>query len=227
MASSSSSDSTSNRVQSNTIDTIRKLVSICTASQISNTNDTNVIDLFPQSSFNNKNTEYIYLYKAHMNAVMNLIRSDVQSKQLQQPNEQKNEILLFPISYIEILEVIDEIINTCKTLNHPIYILTKLIKKKEGLPKYSNLLTSNTKHDKIAVRDIIEVKRRSERVLSMILLALISHKIAFEVGISEDFVFFAKPLLELVYVQDRHMAFVVLCKGLFAPNYQMSAESGI
>ena len=155
-----------------------------------------------------------YLYKSHMNAVFNLIRSDVQNK------SETRSISAHPVDYLDILREIYSISARLESSNHPILPLIKLIIKKDGLPKDVGHLRNALS----PTRDIIEIKRKVERSLSMILLALLSYRTCKASSIEDDFIFFAKPLLELVPVQDRHFAFLLFCKGLFAPNYILGSD---
>lgn len=156
-----------------------------------------------------------YLYKSHLNAVFNLIRSDVQNK------SEIRSVSHYPVEYLDILREIYSIAARLESINHPILPIIKLIIKKDGLPKDIGYL----RNVQSPTRDIIEIKRKTERSFSMILLALLSYRTSKASSIDHDFIFFAKPLLELVPVQDRHFAFLLFCKGLFAPNYILRSDS--
>ena len=165
-------------------------------------------DLHPISS---KDTQS-YLYKSHMNAVFNLIRSDVQNK------TEFRGVSPYPSDYLDTLREIYSTTSRLESLSHPILPLVKIIIKKEGLPKDIGHL----REVQVPSRDIVEIKRKVERAFSMILLSLVSYRLSLASTIDRDFIFFAKPLLELVPVQDRHFAFLLFCKGLFAPNFALN-----
>jgi hypothetical protein len=97
----------------------------------------------------------------------------------------------------------------------------KLIRKKDKLPR----VTEELKQLVLPARDVVELKRRTERVLSLVLLALLSHRLCLEQHLDEDFSYFSRPLLESAAVQDVHWAFLVLSKGVLAPNYEPAASS--
>ena len=156
-----------------------------------------------------------YLYKSHMNAVFNLIRSDVQNK------SEFRTVSAYPVEYLDTIREIYSLTARLESLNHPMLPLIKVIIKKDGLPRDIGYLRDSQSPS----RDIIEVKRKVERSFSMILLALLSYRTSKASSVDQDFIFFAKPLLELVPVQDRHFAFMLFCKGLFAPNYILRPES--
>jgi hypothetical protein len=164
--------------------------------------------------------DYDMLYKSHLNTIVALIRSDVQVKS---KDEEDRSLKPFPASYTQALHTIDDILAHLDSQNHKLLSSCKLIRKKEGLPRD----LPGLEHSRFMTRDIIEIKRRTERVLSEILLLMMSHRICMEMNHDADLLHFVKPVLELVSAQDRHMALITLCKGLLAPNYPSSTATDV
>ena len=95
-----------------------------------------------------------YLYKAHTNAMVGLIRSDVQTRNSSADLRIEK---VMPSSYVKAIETIESIVDTLDSCKHALLPLVRMVRKKEGRIDDSSSYTEI----KLSVRDIIELKRRS------------------------------------------------------------------
>ena len=73
-------------------------------------------------------------------------------------------------------------------------------------------------------REIVEIKRKTERVLSQLMTLLIAYNSCLVSGMEKDLLFFTKALLEKTPIHDRHFALLLLCRGLLAPPYSVGSN---
>jgi hypothetical protein len=111
---------------------------------------------------------------------------------------------------------------TTSQLSSPV----KLILKKEG---FNNLRSSilDTDGDIImAQREIVDVKRKTERILSQLLTLSVAFRSCKAAGSEKDLIYFARALLEKTPIHDRHFALLLLSRGILAPPYSKGGKSG-
>jgi hypothetical protein len=141
--------------------------------------------------------------RLHMDTLLTLIKSDVQDRD----DDDGSESHPFPQSYmIALLFIVDQ--TSALNLNHsPLYTAANMISKKEGINQVLKSLKS-IKSQLMSSREIVDVKRKTERVLSQLLTL-------------------TKSLLEKTPIHDRHFALLLLSRGLLAPPYNVGRGSYI
>ena len=114
--------------------------------------------------------------KQHRQMIFALVRSDVQTRS---DDEEMLEVekKIFPASYSRAITMIEEIllgIGESEEMQ-PLLSLAKFVLKKEGLLRGSQaggLLID----ERMSTREVVEIKRRVERCLSLLLLLSITHR---------------------------------------------------
>lgn len=160
--------------------------------------------------------------RLHMDAILTLIKSDVQDRD----DDDGSESHPFPQSYmVALLFIVDQ--TSALNLNHsPLYTAANMISKKEGINQVLKSLRS-IKSQLMSSREIVEVKRKTERVLSQLLTLLIAYNSCLLSGTEKDLLYFTKSLLEKTPIHDRHFALLLLGRGLLAPPYSVGRGSYI
>jgi hypothetical protein len=160
--------------------------------------------------------------RLHMDAILTLIKSDVQDRD----DDDGSESHPFPQSYmIALLFIVNQ--TSALNLNHsPLYTAANMISKKEGINQVLKSLKS-IKSQLMSSREIVEVKRKTERVLSQLLTLLIAYNSCLLSGTEKDLLYFTKSLLEKTPIHDRHFALLLLSRGLLAPPYNAGRSSYI
>jgi hypothetical protein len=160
--------------------------------------------------------------RLHMDTLLTLIKSDVQDRD----DDDGSESHPFPQSYmIALLFIVDQ--TSALNLNHsPLYTAANMISKKEGINQVLKSLKS-IKSQLMSSREIVDVKRKTERVLSQLLTLLIAYNSCLLSGTEKDLLYFTKSLLEKTPIHDRHFALLLLSRGLLAPPYNVARGSYI
>lgn len=78
---------------------------------------------------------------------------------------------------------------------------------------------------KFPSRDIVEMKRKIERIYSSILLVIISYRISIDRKIDQDFIYFLKTLIDCTPSLDRHFALLLYCRGIFPAPSRYNSKS--
>jgi hypothetical protein len=160
--------------------------------------------------------------RLHMDTLLTLIKSDVQDRD----DDDGSESHPFPQSYmVALLFIVDQ--TSALNLNHsPLYTAANMISKKEGINQVLKSLRS-IKNQLMSSREIVDVKRKTERVLSQLLTLLIAYNSCLLSGTEKDLLYFTKSLLEKTPIHDRHFALLLLSRGLLAPPYNVGRGSYI
>ena len=152
--------------------------------------------------------------RLHMELIMTLVKSDVQDRD----DDDGSESHEFPESYLSALSFIVDQTTSLREKGSPLFASANMISKKEGL---SQLIKSvgSAKKQLMTSREIVEVKRKTERVLSQLMTLCIAYNSCLQSGTEKNFLFFAKALLEKTPIHDRHFALLLFGRGLLAPPY--------
>ena len=157
--------------------------------------------------------------RLHMNVIMALVKSDVQDRD----EDDGSESHLFPKSYLTALTFIVNQSSSLKERNKPLFISANMILKKEGITQILKSV-KYIKDDLMSSREIVEIKRKTERVLSQLMTLFIAYNSCLVSGAEKDLLFFTKALLEKTPIHDRHFALLLLCRGLLAPPYSVGSN---
>ena len=157
--------------------------------------------------------------RLHMNVIMALVKSDVQDRD----EDDGSESHLFPKSYLTALTFIVNQSSSLKEKNKPLFISANMILKKEGITQVLKSV-KYTKDELMSSREIVEIKRKTERVLSQLMTLFIAYNSCLVSGTEKDLLFFTKALLEKTPIHDRHFALLLLCRGLLAPPYSIGSN---
>ena len=112
--------------------------------------------------------------RIHLDLVVQLVRSDVQNRD---DDEDSGETHIFPPSYWTALSFITDTINLLKENDHPLHSSANMIAKKEGLPQVARTIrTAVVSRRLMNAREIVEVKRKVERVLSQLMTLSIGYR---------------------------------------------------
>lgn len=160
--------------------------------------------------------------RLHMEAILTLIKSDVQDRD----DDDGSESHPFPPSYIIALSFIVDQTSSLNAAHSPLYTSANMISKKEGINQVLKSLKS-IKSQLMSSREIVEVKRKTERALSQLLTLLIAYNSCLLSGTEKDLLYFTKSLLEKTPIHDRHFALLLLSRGLLAPPYSLGRSSYI
>ena len=157
--------------------------------------------------------------RLHMNVIMTLVKSDVQDRD----EDDGSESHLFPKSYLTALIFIVNQTSSLKERNKPLFISANMILKKEGITQILKSV-KYVKDDLMSSREIVEIKRKTERVLSQLMTLFIAYNSCLVSGTEKDLLFFTKALLEKTPIHDRHFSLLLLCRGLLAPPYSVGSN---
>ena len=152
--------------------------------------------------------------RLHLDLILTLVKSDVQNRD----DDDGSESHVFPQSYIDALAFIVDQTASLKEEGSPLFASANMISKKEGLSQVIRSVKS-VKKQLMSSREIVEVKRKTERVLSQLMTLTIAYRCCVQSGTANDFIFFTKALLEKTPIHDRHFALLLFGRGLLAPPY--------
>ena len=159
--------------------------------------------------------------RLHLELIMTLVKSDVQNRD----DDDGSESHEFPKSYLSALSFIVDQTTSLREKGSPLFAPANMISKKEGLSQLIKSVKS-VKNQLMSSREIVEVKRKTERVLSQLMTLLIAYKSCLQSGTEKDFLFFTKALLEKTPIHDRHFALLLFGRGLLAPPYSKPNNYG-
>jgi hypothetical protein len=71
------------------------------------------------------------------------------------------------------------------------------------------------------------VKRKTERMLSQLMILIISYKSSLLNGTDKDFLYFTKIMLEKTSIHDRHFALLLFGRGILSPPYKKKTVDNI
>ncbi len=112
--------------------------------------------------------------RIHLDVVVQLVRSDVQHRD---DDEDSGEVHKFPPSYWTALSFITNTISLLKDSDHPLHSSANMIAKKEGLPQTVRTVRAAVVSNRLmSSREIVEVKRKVERVLSQLMTLSIGYR---------------------------------------------------
>lgn len=161
----------------------------------------------------------------HLQILLTLVKSDTQDREI----EQSLILKQFPNSYIIALENIQLILDTLKSENSAALPLASLIYKKEGLKSISKSIVSlKTGSKRMIPYEIVSVKRKTERCLSLLLTLLISYRSCQYLDSHashpttvyvDNFLYFSKIILEKVPMHEKHLSFLTFCRGIIGSNF--------
>lgn len=159
--------------------------------------------------------------KLHMDIIHRLIRSDmINHINIDSDNHQPR--VYIPNTYTKTIVAIKKITEIIPN-HHPCYILIKLILKKESLQQTITSDVSILSSLYLSIRDLIELERKIERSLSLIILILFTYnennKLVNHNEINESFLYFSKILLERIPIHERHITMLILCRGIISYGY--------
>jgi hypothetical protein len=153
----------------------------------------------------------------HLQIVNSLVRADIQDRDENDGTEKH----AFPREYWTVLNFINEVLLSLKGSKDPLYSTANMITKKEGIAQVTRSIRSSLAANRMfSSREIVEVKRKTERVLSQLLTLLIGYATCgADQQKREDFIFFAKAILEKTPIHDRHFALLLFTRGILAPPF--------
>ena len=161
--------------------------------------------------------------RLHLETIISLVKSDVQNRD----DDDGSESHTFPQSYLTALSFIVDHTVALKEKKSPLFAAANMISKKEGLSQVIKSVKS-VKKQLMSSREIVEVKRKTERVLSQLMTLSIAYKSSLLCGTDKDFLYFAKALLEKTPIHDRHFALLLFSRGLLSPPYvRPNSNSGV
>lgn len=157
----------------------------------------------------------------HANTHLELLKALIRSDVIKQDSEECGLLSPFPPSYIAVIKYIDDEVGKCRLKNKDICRILDLLLRKEG---FQTLRKLTSKKDLILpIRDVIDIKRRIERILSCAIVIL---SVNIDSGSKiDDVAYFGKILMERVPIQDKHFALLILYRGIMLRVYQSSSSS--
>ena len=111
--------------------------------------------------------------RIHMDIIFQLVRSDVQYRN----EDDGSETHTFPASYYTALSFITNTLSLLKESEHPLYSSANMIAKKESLTQLARLVRTAVATNRLmGSREIVEAKRKIERVLSQLMILSIGYR---------------------------------------------------
>lgn len=111
--------------------------------------------------------------RIHMDIIFQLVRSDVQYRN----EDDGSETHAFPASYYTALSFITNTLSLLKESEHPLYSSANMIAKKESLTQLARLVRTVVMTNRLmSSREIVEAKRKIERVLSQLMILSIGYR---------------------------------------------------
>jgi hypothetical protein len=185
--------------------------------------------------------------RLHSETVFALIKSDVQNRKDDDDEMRLVTRKQFPPTYSLTLQFLADVLVAVEEHPEfaPIYKILKFIVLKEGLKLGGGAVSTKTKTKAMtmSVREIVEVKRKAERCVSLVMLLCITYRAVCTTNTGNsgsgnasgsssgngeaesDFLYFVKPMAERLPVQDKHFALLLLCRGILHPSYYLSSLS--
>lgn len=160
--------------------------------------------------------------RLHMDVILTLVKSDVQDRD----DDDGSESHLFPQSYLTALIYMVDLTNSLRERKSPLFTSANMISKKEGIAQVLKSVKS-MKDQLMSSREIVEVKRKTERVLSQLLTLSIAYNSCLMIGTETDFMFFAKALLEKTPIHDKHFALLLFSRGIMTPPHRSGTSAKI
>ncbi len=186
---------------------------------------TSFMKIFDSSNDSSNTWNYETAQNLHLQVLLNLVKSDIQDREI----EQSLTLKRFPSSYITALEFIQLILNKLKTDNSAVFPTASLIFKKEGLKTITKSLVSMKDGSKSMIPyEIVSVKRKTERCLSLLFTLLItyrscqyldSHSSQPTTVFVDNFLYFSKIILEKLPMHEKHLSFLTYCRGVIAADF--------
>jgi hypothetical protein len=162
--------------------------------------------------------------RLHTETIFSLVKSDRRNRE-----EDSSQLELFPSSYKKAIQFIDDFLSTLRDTANPLHSSARMITKKEGFNQWRSLILNADADIIMPQREIVDVKRKTERVLSQLMTLCVAYRCCEKLGNERDLIYFSKALLEKVPIHDRHFALLLLSRGILAPPYasRRKSEEGV
>ncbi len=161
--------------------------------------------LFLSKSFDPMNAANL-----HEQIILNLVESNIQKRQYDEP------VQSIPECYVVALEWIEKMITNMRKSDDKAVSIIRMIQKKDGLTSIHR--RGRPLVNDLTSREVVEIKRKTERSLSQILTFLITLKQSripkAPIHIEKDLIYFSKTIIEKTQVHDRHFALLYFCRAL-------------
>ena len=146
--------------------------------------------------------------RIHMDIIFQLVRSDVQYRN----EDDGSETHAFPVSYYTALSFITNTLSLLKESEHPLYSSANMIGKKESLTQLARLVRTAVATNRLmSSREIVEAKRKIERVLSQLMILSIGYRScsASKTGTSCDYPLYISLLHLLLYASLLYLSLYI------------------